>query len=116
MKTLGPPHWGVATTSNFMESRPEQPMPTHLEHDLNSTHGGPTQWAPRSVGMLKHLDSTHPRSMSILSIVPFHSLAACSRGSSAPLRAQAGFDEAKTKVLRVMGFSSKSWGLAGFLV
>ena len=32
-----------------------------------STHGKPTQRAPRSVGMLEHLGSTHPGSMSILS-------------------------------------------------
>ena len=32
-----------------------------------STHDEPTQRAPRSVGMLEHLGSTHPGSMSILS-------------------------------------------------
>ena len=61
MKTLRP------LTGNFMESRPGQSMPTHLEHDLNFNSWRALALAPRSVGMLEHLDSTHPGSMSILS-------------------------------------------------
>ena len=95
-----------------MKSWPEQSMPTHLEHDLkfNSWRAhseGPQAcwhaWTFRQHASWKHVN-------------PFHSLAACSRGSSAPLRAQARLEEAKTKVLREFGFSSKSWGLAGVLL
>ena len=87
-------------------------MPTHLEHDLkfNSWRAhseGPQAcwhaWTFRQHASWKHVN-------------PFHSLAACSRGSFAPLRAQARLEEAKTKVLRGFGFSSKSWGLAGVLL
>lgn len=49
-------------------------------------------------------------------VSPFHSLAPCSWGSSALLRAQAGLEEAKRKVLREIGFCSNSWGLGGFLL
>ena len=72
----------------------------------------PTQRAPRPVGMLEHLDSTHPGSMSILSTASLLAVEAL-----LPLCVlKQGLEEAKTKVLRGFGFSSKSWGLAGVLL
>ena len=77
-----------------------------------STHGKPTQRAPRSVGMLEHLGSTHPGSMSILSTASLLAVEAL-----LPLCVlKQGLKKQKTKVLRGIGFSSKSWGLTEIIL
>ena len=63
----------------------------------------PTQRAPRPVGMLEHLDSTHPGSMSILSTASLLAVEAL-----LPLCVL-------KQGLKTLGFDSKSWGLAGVL-
>jgi len=62
--------------------------------------------------MLEHLGSTHPGSMSILSTASLLAVEAL-----LPLCVlKQGLKKQKTKVLRGIGFSSKSWGLTEIIL